>query len=428
MRVDETSHGARPATATRVDATSALAPHSELQSQQQTLVGVFASYDDAQSAYHALRAIAPTPGEVSLLTHESDLADEYEVSSVAGGAAAGAAIGGLLGALAGWMSAVGALAIPGIGAAPNGMQLSSTLGGLGLGAAIGGLIGAISGLQSRMESDQREIAALKRELGESRILVAVQPFGTMETEFREILNSNRAESVRLYSGTLARGRSEDNAIPVVVAAAPVVHMAVADTVVADTADEETTLMDDRQTGRNLDNVTGTEGAIDPETGAFGTAGTPLTTGYGVSGSTVGVGSSEGERSYQHGEHAGSTPDQKAYELGGRSSDDAVVTDGGEPDRISVGDTYNATNAGRADVQQEPEERDLYQRGPSYGPDTDMHPATDATEYYSGSSVEEGPSYGTVNNESSQASGGTDIPGTSDPRGIGDNTDDPNLPD
>lgn len=427
MRVDEISPGAMPATATRVDVPSALPSQSE----QQTVVGVFESYDDAQSAYHTLRALAPTPGAVSLLNDVSDLAHEDAVSSesgVAGGAAAGAAIGGLLGALAGWMSAVGALAIPGIGAAPNGMQLSSTLGGLGLGAAIGGLIGAISGLRSQTESGHTEVVAFKRQLGEGRTLVAVQPSNITEAQSREILNLNRAESVTLYNGTLSRGRSEGNAIPVVVAVAPMVHTAVADTVVADTADEETTLMDDRQTGRNLDNVTGTEGAIDPETGAFGTAGTPLTTGYGVSGSTVGVGSSDGERSYQRGEHAGSTPDQKAYELGGLSSEDAMVTDGGEPDRISVGDTYNATNAGRADVQQEPEEQDLYQRGPSYGPDTDMHPATDATEYYSGSSVEEGPSYGTVNNESSQASGGTDIPGTSDPRGIGDNTDDPNLPD
>ena len=46
--------------------------------------------------------------------------------------------------------------------------------------------------------------------------------------------------------------------------------------------------------------TGTKDAIDPETGAYGTAGTPLTTGYGQSGSTIGTGSPEGERgnSYQ----------------------------------------------------------------------------------------------------------------------------------
>ncbi len=350
-----------------------------------------------------------------LLADGADLADAdpglSDGGGVAGGAAAGAALGGLLGALAGWMAGVGALAIPGVGASASGMQLSSTLGGLGLGAVVGGLIGAISRLGPQSAQDA-EVETLRGHLREGRVLVAVQSFGTLDSRAGDILRANGAEDVTVYSGILA-GAREEGIAPANVAAA---------------ADEEITLMDDRQTGRNLDNVTGTEGAIDPETGAFGTAGTPLTTGYGVSGSTVGVGSSEVEDSYQRGEFAGATPDVKAYEMGGRSSDDAMVTDGGEPDRISVGDTYNATHSDRAPVQQEPEERDLYQQGPSYGPDTDVHPATDATEHYSSAAVDEGPSYGAASNEQSQASAGTDIPGTSDPRGIGDNTDDPNLRD
>jgi hypothetical protein len=376
------------------------------------VVGIFESYDDARNAVYDLRAALRTPGEVTLLADGADLAGaDSGLSDAASGAAAGAALGGLLGALAGWMAGVGALAIPGVGASASGMQLTSTLGGLGLGAVVGGLIGAISKLGPQ-NARNAEVDTLRGHLREGRVLVAVQSLGLLDSRTKDILRANGAEDITAFSGILTGARSEGSA-PARVATA---------------ADEEINLMDDKQTGRNLDNVTGTEGAIDPETGAFGTAGTPLTTGYGVSGSTVGVGSSEVEGSYEDGDFTGSTPDLKAYDMGGRSSDDAMAGGDGEADRISVGDTYNATNTDRAAVQQEPEERDVYQQGPSYGPDTDTHAATDATEHYSSAAVDEGPSYGAVSNEQSQASGGTDIPGTSDPRGIGDNTDDPNLRD
>ena len=42
-------------------------------------------------------------------------------------------------------------------------------------------------------------------------------------------------------------------------------------------------------GSDPNSATGTRDAIDPETGVKGTAGTPLTAGYGMSGSTIGTG-------------------------------------------------------------------------------------------------------------------------------------------
>jgi len=74
-------------------------------------------------------------------------------------------------------------------------------------------------------------------------------------------------------------------------------------------------MDEDTKGVDPNSVTGTKDAIDPGTGAIGTAGTPLTTGYGQSGSTIGTGSSEGEREYEEGDYSGSTPGSEDYGQG-----------------------------------------------------------------------------------------------------------------
>lgn len=388
-----------------------------------TIVGIFDSPDEAQSAFRDLRAASGTPGEVSILLAEADLhtnSPELATSDVPGGAAAGAGLGGLLGALLGWMSAIGALAIPGVGASTNAGQLSSMIGGALLGAAVGGIIGALTSMGA--PAHRTDAADLRTYLQQGRILIAVHPSGIPEAEARKILNANGADSVELYNDISKSYELESGRPPILIEAQNSSFS------LLPSQNEETKLMDEQDKGRNLNNVTGTEGAIDPVTGAFGTAGTPLTTGYGVSGATIGTGSVADQNDRERGDFLGSTPDQKSYEMGGRSSDDALDTKDGEPGRISVTDVYNASLSGQADVHQEPEERDLYQRGPSYGPDTEVLSNTDVTDQYSGSAVEENPSYAALSNEQSQASAGTDIPGTSNPRGLGDNTDDPDLPD
>jgi hypothetical protein len=74
--------------------------------------------------------------------------------------------------------------------------------------------------------------------------------------------------------------------------------------------------DDTQRGLDPASLTGTKGAYDPYTGAFGTAGTPVTCGYGMSGSTIGIGHTAGRRRWEEGGYRGATPDAYAYEHGG----------------------------------------------------------------------------------------------------------------
>ena len=92
-------------------------------------------------------------------------------------------------------------------------------------------------------------------------------------------------------------------------------------------------MDIDEKGLNSNTATGTEAAVDPETGTVGTAGTPLTTGYGMSGSTIGTGSRAGEAENEAGDYAGPTPESKDYTRGVHGESSAEVSsDGMNSDR------------------------------------------------------------------------------------------------
>jgi hypothetical protein len=174
-------------------------------------------------------------------------------------------------------------------------------------------------------------------------------------------------------------------------------------------------------GTNPNTVTGTQGAINPDTGTFGTAGTPVTTGQGASGSTVGTGTAGGEQATQSGEFRGSTPDSASYERGGRASTDSQAT--AEPDErdATVEDKYASVDTDAAPLQQDPGTVDVYEAGPSYGPGARQE--VDRTDLYADSDVDTPPTYANTPTDDAQASSGSNMPGTADPRGLGDNTDD-----
>ena len=76
--------------------------------------------------------------------------------------------------------------------------------------------------------------------------------------------------------------------------------------------------DDTNRGIDHTSPTGTMGAFDPYTGAFGTAGTPMTCGYGMSGSTIGIGHAAGRAEWESDAWSGATPGTYAYTHGGRN--------------------------------------------------------------------------------------------------------------
>ena len=111
-----------------------------------TVVGLFDSSAQAQSAIEQLRAAGVPSEHISLAMQDrSEAAAVAEDTGVGTGVATGAVGGGILGGLAGLLVGIGALAIPGIGPLVAAGPLAATLLGAGIGAATGGLIGALVG-------------------------------------------------------------------------------------------------------------------------------------------------------------------------------------------------------------------------------------------------------------------------------------------
>ena len=150
---------------------------------QHSIVGVFNTSVEAERALDQLRAQGVAPEDVSLMMRDVKASEEAAstppAANVMGGAATGAAFGGLLGGLAGWMLAIGAITLPGVGpivvVGAGGLMgagaLASMLTGLALGAATGGLIGALLGLGVPEE----EARQYESHLRDGQILLTVDP-------------------------------------------------------------------------------------------------------------------------------------------------------------------------------------------------------------------------------------------------------------
>src|SRR5205809_370055 len=180
----------------------------------QSVVGVFDSEADANRVLDQLRAQGLSGDDFTIMMRDarpSNGAPSVRPGSpVTGGAATGAIFGGLLGVVLGWMIAIGAISIPGVGngtpsipgvgtVVPEGV-LAAALAGLALGASIGALVGAFLGLRV----PQPEPAAVRPHTGEGRVLVTVHPSAGLSAE--SVLEAMQAEGgydVRVYDTGVA---------------------------------------------------------------------------------------------------------------------------------------------------------------------------------------------------------------------------------
>ena len=314
--------------------------------------------------------------------------------NVAGGAAVGAVTGGLLGAVVGWLLGAQMTDIPVIGPLTGSGVLASVLGGIVAGAGIGALIGALVGSVSPQDEPPAVSAPPLAPAAEHTPLIVREP-----TDIQAGPGEGAASAED--DDNLGADRAYHQPLPAAVTPAEGME--------ASTMDDT----NERESGRNPETFTGTEDAVDPGTGAVGTAGTPLTTGYGVSGSTIGTGSESGEAAQRGDAFRGATPDTKSYEMGGRGSGDRDVLQGDE--RTLPAETrYSDVNRDEAQVQREPSDRDVYEQMPGYGENL-------ARGGLAGTAPEGAGTTG-VDADAPQESAGTNLPGTADPRGLGDNTD------
>jgi len=108
------------------------------------------------------------------------------------GASAGLGTGALLGGALGWLSGVGAIAIPGLGPFLAAGPILATLSGVTAGAAVGGLSGALLGYAL----PEFEATLYEGRLREGNYLVSVHTESVMQqAHVREILERNGATDV-----------------------------------------------------------------------------------------------------------------------------------------------------------------------------------------------------------------------------------------
>src|ERR1700716_3493765 len=111
--------------------------------------GIYPSYAAVEAAVDALRTAGFRSTDISVLFPENvgskDFAHQKGTKAPEGattGAGSGAVIGGTLG----WLTGIGALAIPGLGPFIAAGPIMAALAGAGVGGAVGGVAGALIGM------------------------------------------------------------------------------------------------------------------------------------------------------------------------------------------------------------------------------------------------------------------------------------------
>ena len=111
--------------------------------------GIYPSYDAVVRGVDALRSAGFRSTDISVLFPENtgtkDFAHEKGTKAPEG-ATAGAGTGAVVGGTLGWLTGIGALAIPGVGPFIAAGPIVAALAGVGMGGAIGGMAGALVGM------------------------------------------------------------------------------------------------------------------------------------------------------------------------------------------------------------------------------------------------------------------------------------------
>ncbi len=161
----------------------------------QAVFGIADSEARAERIVNDLRAAGFTHDSLSILfpdrtgTHE--LRHEAHTKAPEG-ASAGAGTGALLGGALGWLSGVGAIAVPGLGAFIAAGPILAALSGAAAGATVGGISGALVGYAvPEFEAKQYE-----DRLRDGNLLISVHTDSVVQqAHARDILSRNGATDI-----------------------------------------------------------------------------------------------------------------------------------------------------------------------------------------------------------------------------------------
>jgi hypothetical protein len=161
----------------------------------QAVFGIADSLARADRIIADLRDAGFSPDAVSILfpdrTGTRELGHEAHTKAPEG-ASAGAGTGALLGGALGWLSGVGALSLPGLGAFIAAGPILGALSAAGAGLALGGLSGAFAGyIVPEFEAKQYET-----KLVDGNLLISVHTDSTaQQSHVRDILTKNGATDI-----------------------------------------------------------------------------------------------------------------------------------------------------------------------------------------------------------------------------------------
>jgi len=159
-----------------------------------TVIGTFASRDQAEKAVRALRDKGFTEDEISVIAKGGGKGGDFETAADDMGGMAGAsdgtAWGGALGGIAGLLAGVGALAIPGIGPIVAAGPLAATLSGAVTGGVAGGL------LDLGVPEDRGQY--YEQEVQKGRFLAVIDTESGMVEDAARIMRDNGAADVESH--------------------------------------------------------------------------------------------------------------------------------------------------------------------------------------------------------------------------------------
>src|SRR5499426_1682880 len=111
--------------------------------------GIYNSRHSVENAVDSLKTEGFRNTDISVLLPENEGSKDFAHSKqtkAPEGAAAGAGTGAVIGGTLGWLTGIGALAIPGLGPFIAAGPIMAALAGAGVGGAVGGVAGALVGM------------------------------------------------------------------------------------------------------------------------------------------------------------------------------------------------------------------------------------------------------------------------------------------
>src|ERR1700686_1339622 len=143
--------------------------------------GIYPSYEAVERAVDALRVAGFRGTDISVLFPENIGTKDFahvKGTKAPEGATTGGGTGAVVGGTLGWLTGIGALAIPGLGPFIAAGPIMAALAGAAAGGAIGGITGALIGLGIPEYEAKRYEGKLKG----GRALIAVHTEDTTQTD------------------------------------------------------------------------------------------------------------------------------------------------------------------------------------------------------------------------------------------------------